>query len=355
MKTTIMLLLLVLTLGISVFCSNTLKVPGAYPTIQEAIGASSPGDIVTIAPGTYAVNLVISTDIELRAEADDLPPVLKAASWDKAIIRIEGGEVACSVALTNLILNESYGIAVFCGPNSEVALADCTFRENEIGLFAHSNASVAIVGCEFLDQYYCGAQIEGTATLQAHDSYFEVPVDTFGVIGAGQAIIEITDSSFRGIDIQLYHDRGDAIQAFSPISLSVVGCEMAGLNMGMDLVALQSLEVRGSSFLDGLFGVHINSMNSDDVEATIENCSFVRMGQPIRMMGNVGEITIQRNEFRDTQEGPAIGICLEVCGCTTLAPFEGSIVGSDNVINDGRRRACPPYRAPFWPEGFVVN
>ena len=169
MKTTV-LLLLVLTFSATAFCSNTLSVPEAYPTIQEAIDASSPGDTIVIAPGTYAVNIVISADVELRAEIADSPPVLKPASWDQAIIRIEGIEMACSATLTNLILSESYGIAVFCGPNSEVSFADCTFRENEIGLFAHSNAGVIVSGCEFLDQYNCGVQIEGTATLQTHNS-----------------------------------------------------------------------------------------------------------------------------------------------------------------------------------------
>lgn len=355
MKTTILLLLLVLTLSGSAFCSTTLRVPGEVLTIQEALDASSPGDTIVIAPGTYAVNLVLSTDIELRGETADSPTILESATWDQAIIRIEGGEVACSVTLANLTLEGSYGIAVFCGPDSTVALDNCAFDENEIGLFAHSNASVTISECRFLHQYQCDTKVEGTANLSVRDSYFEVHVDTVGVIGAGQAIIELIDSSFHGIDIQLYQDRGDAIQAFSPISLSVVGCEMIGLGMGMDLVALQSLIVSRSSFLDGLFGVHINSMDAKSAGATVEGCSFVRMGQPIRMMGSVGEIAIQGNEFRDTQEGPAIGVCLEVCGCTTLSPFEGSIVGSDNVIDDGRRRTCPPYRAPFWPQGFVAN
>ena len=130
---------------------------------------------------------------------------------------------------------------------------------------------------------------------------------------------------------------------------------MIGLNMGMDLVALQALVVSRSSFLDGLFGVHINSMSASHAGAVIEDCSFVRMGQPIAMMGNVEKITIQNNIFEATKEGPAIGVCLEICGCTTLNPFIGSVAGAGNTIDDGRRRACPPYRAPFWPEGFIAD
>jgi hypothetical protein len=33
--------------------STTLTVPGEFPTIQAALNAASPGDTVSVSPGTY--------------------------------------------------------------------------------------------------------------------------------------------------------------------------------------------------------------------------------------------------------------------------------------------------------------
>lgn len=146
MKTTVLLLLLVLTLGVSVFCSNTLRVPGEVATIQEAINASSPGDTVLIAPGTYAVNLVISTNVELRAEIADSPPILKAASWDQAIIKVEG---ECDVQFESIVVQESYGIAIHVKDTAQLALLHCTFVENEMDLFMSNSSTARISECNF--------------------------------------------------------------------------------------------------------------------------------------------------------------------------------------------------------------
>lgn len=48
---------------------RTLNVPAAYDTIQEAIDAARPGDLVLIAPGTYNETVEVTTDqIVLRGE-----------------------------------------------------------------------------------------------------------------------------------------------------------------------------------------------------------------------------------------------------------------------------------------------
>ena len=47
-------ILFIIFFGLPVIClSKTIRVPGDYPTIQQAIDASINGDTVLVAPGTY--------------------------------------------------------------------------------------------------------------------------------------------------------------------------------------------------------------------------------------------------------------------------------------------------------------
>lgn len=46
--------------------AKTIEVPKDYSTIQAAINAAQPGDLILIAPGTYQENLRVSKSIELR-------------------------------------------------------------------------------------------------------------------------------------------------------------------------------------------------------------------------------------------------------------------------------------------------
>ncbi len=63
--TAIALTLMVMGVAPLVF-AKTIEVPKDYSTIQAAINAAQPGDLILIAPGTYKENLTIRKSIELR-------------------------------------------------------------------------------------------------------------------------------------------------------------------------------------------------------------------------------------------------------------------------------------------------
>lgn len=49
----------------------SLIVPDNFPTIQAAIDAASPGDMIIVRPGTYAENLTLNKAVTLTAETFD--------------------------------------------------------------------------------------------------------------------------------------------------------------------------------------------------------------------------------------------------------------------------------------------
>ena len=72
---------------------NLLKVPDNYPTIQAAISAAGPGDIVQVRAGTYAENVILDRAITLTAET------LDAANPANNATVIDGGAGTATITI----------------------------------------------------------------------------------------------------------------------------------------------------------------------------------------------------------------------------------------------------------------
>jgi hypothetical protein len=69
-----------------------LRVPEHHPTIQSAIDAASTGDVIDVAPGTYAENLTIDTGVTLRARIHD-----PADPRNNTVVLDGGGETVVDI------------------------------------------------------------------------------------------------------------------------------------------------------------------------------------------------------------------------------------------------------------------
>ncbi|MFQ6060517.1 MAG: cell surface protein, partial [Thermoplasmata archaeon] len=58
--------------------------PGNYTTIQAAINAASPGDVVYVYSGTYSENVIVSKSLSLIGE-DAQTAIIDAGSSDSAV------------------------------------------------------------------------------------------------------------------------------------------------------------------------------------------------------------------------------------------------------------------------------
>jgi len=98
----------------------TLSVPAPYPTIQLAVNAASPGDVVEIAGGTYFehVNVTGKTDVTIQARGSDVVTV--DASGVGYPLYVHGFSDRVRVRNLRLQNTSTYGVAIATTTNVRI-------------------------------------------------------------------------------------------------------------------------------------------------------------------------------------------------------------------------------------------
>jgi len=150
--TSVSLLYLLLATGAS---ARIWHVPGEIPTIEAGLAAAAQGDMVLVAPGTYAEHdLVMKDGVALSGSYDpENPTVIDASGAGRGILCSGLGDGTLIVNL--VIVNGRYatgggGAIYFDGANPRIE--NCTFRANTAlrgGAVALIEASPSFLGCRF--------------------------------------------------------------------------------------------------------------------------------------------------------------------------------------------------------------
>ena len=127
-------------------------VPGDFATIQEAIDASSAGDVVTVAPGTYTENITLKSGVDVRgreaartflAPDDTGDPVVLATSVDDVLFgnfTIIDADVGIDVLdstnlrVVNIIVDTATGVGARIDVDSQADILNGVFYENAVAI-----------------------------------------------------------------------------------------------------------------------------------------------------------------------------------------------------------------------------
>jgi hypothetical protein len=124
-------------------------VPSQYPTIQAAIDVAADGDVVQIAPGTYAGPIDFSGKaITVRGAADPTTVLISGGTWGNPIVRIATGESATST-LEGVTITGGYGYQNGGGiliESSSPTILNCRVIGNVSGVSDNSGNSLGGLG-----------------------------------------------------------------------------------------------------------------------------------------------------------------------------------------------------------------
>ena len=123
----------------------TRNVPGTYPTIQDAVNASAPGDTILVAAGTYTENITIDrrvilqgagsgnnplVDTIIQSAANDMPVITLTVGGDNATDRLVIQSVRVRGASSSSSIHAGSGITLEPGVLGYLTFDHITVLEN---------------------------------------------------------------------------------------------------------------------------------------------------------------------------------------------------------------------------------
>lgn len=146
------ILLIAVHLGPFPALGDTIRIPADQPTIQAGIDASTSGDTVLVAPGTYFENIAYDNkDITLRSEGGPAVTVIDGSSV-LSVIKVKYLTAASAIegfTIRNGSGTEGYGGGIYCEYHASLSITNCTITENT----ASNGGGIAC-------RNYCDATIE---------------------------------------------------------------------------------------------------------------------------------------------------------------------------------------------------
>ena len=308
-----LLFIIVLTgtfLGTRLASGETISVPGDFSTIQAAIDASTDGDIIEIAPGTYIENLQLSfKPVTLRGAGIDVTIIdgsgLTAGPTASQTLRIIGNSGAAQATVEHLTLTGGTGTPQGTGlggclhvGNSRPILRHlkCNFGSAGEGAGAsirpNGNGPYTISNCQFSDsdgEFGVGLSIRFSGDIVLEDCAFEGNEAT---LSRGAVNVVATNVTLRRCVF-----RDNAIVGSAGIGAAYSSIDTSTLNQSIESVTFEDCDFIGNQAVSGGGAIVANTPS-----LAIRDSRFVGNSAPFGAAivldgGGGGELVLERTVF----------------------------------------------------------
>lgn len=169
-----------------VVLAKEINVPADFQTIQEALNAAEPGDVIVIAGGDYTENLLITKNVTLKGAGRDFVDIIGDGVVPTVVISKAQGVVISGVTVTN----GRNGIEMADG---SLTLSDSVLKKNIRRGFSAERSIVEIKDSEVLETQPDAEGFQGSGIRIADHS--KVTITNVTVAGNARVGISIIDSS----------------------------------------------------------------------------------------------------------------------------------------------------------------
>jgi len=386
---------------------RTLVVPVDYSTVEDAIEAALPGDVIEVFGGTYGETLVITKSLtilgipkESGCGCGERQVLIMPRDRDQPIIRVETDETAEVIVEELTIRGAKCGSAIKVSGSGNLDLNSCRILENDVGLDATGDCTISVRDCEFKANDRYGLWFTGNTSFVVEECFFvrEAGLSDEGVImlvdgdasGVAQSCsflgvaeldspdvqdrealpcaigIQLNDrASLSVLGCQIQYPRGIGIRAEGQASVSVSGCEIGYLCKGIALEGGTEVLVKGNTFAEcdqgSVVALSVNSeMTLSIIGNTVGNFGTPPVGcSPLVVLGGSFDspIEVSDNVIGDIGTCAPFDLHLESCQevFNSELKFEGTITGHGNILSASYQgpAQCPAWESPFWPEDFL--
>ncbi|MER7010295.1 right-handed parallel beta-helix repeat-containing protein [Saccharopolyspora sp. NPDC000359] len=313
-------------------------VPGGYRTVSQAVSVAPDGAVISVGPGHYRENLVLTRPVTIAAE--DGPGTVRISPAAGPAVRVE----AASVSLTGVDLNTG-GLEDVCAlvSSGRLSLVECAVRADSwAAVYAEGTGSLVMRDSTVHNPAGAGVVVTSSTGGAVHDSVFD-GLGTSAVVVTGQGRLDVSGGEVRGSSGNGFFLSGTA--RFAATGTTIADCaEKPAVAVEESATAeLHRVSVRGT----GGLGLFLNTTSS----VALTGCAVERAAEEGILVSGATNATLRDCEVR----GARTGMRFAGAGTAVLEDCAVSDAGSCGVVvENGSRLDCENLRVRTCREDGVV-